>query len=314
MSSSTTFGGGISNREWRRIQREMEEARKRAEYEAMLRKFDRDMSDLKQKAKALDEIINSATSEGSAMVRQQQIEKLRQDSAQYTGGGISTDLAEYEGEYIPTDEELALQKKSVYDKALESYAQMCALMGREMDTCFQYDDARRDVLVKQLTDETERLEKIYLEQKKNIYIYETAVKVLKDMGYELVGDYSFTQRSGAEIKSTLLKMDDNTGVNLVRTPDGQYTFELVGVAEDDHAITEAEIEELFKKMDATCIPRNTIFRKKMEENGVIMNNINIRPADRDMCRLKDIRKYTQTEQEDAAFAVMEMEQQQNGQV
>lgn len=276
--------------------------------------FQKLLNTYRQNNAELQRMLNDENSELRRTAREQQQEKLRAHDAQFVISSIGTDLSEYKGEYIPTEKELAQQKLNAYSEVLRDYAQACAVLGREMDDCFQYDEERCDELIEQLQQETERLKELRLQQMKNEFIYENSVKVLEEMGYKLVGDHTIIKKSGAMVKSTLLKLDEKTAVNLVSTQDGQYTFELVGVTQEGHKPTEEELENLFRVMGETCEFRNTEYQRRMKEHGCIMENINIRPLDRSVCRTKELSKYEKAGKADRELieAAEQRMEQQNG--
>lgn len=305
MSGSTSYTVVLTPEEEAAYRAALALQLKEAAFQNLLDTYRRNNAELRR-------IMNDENSELRRTAREQQQEKLRAHDAQFAIRSIGTDLSEYKGEYIPTEKELAQQKLSVYSEVLQEYAQACAVLERKMDDCFQYDEERCDELIEQMKQETERLKELRLQQMKNEFIYENSIKVLEEMGYKLVGDHTVVKKSGAKVKSTLLKLDEKTAVNLVSTQDGQYTFELVGVTQEGHKPTEEELENLFRVMGETCEFRNAEFQRRMRAHGCIMENVNIRPLDRDACRTKEISKYKATNSSDrevSEAAEQRMEQQ-----
>lgn len=178
--------------------------------------------------------------------------------------------------------------KAEYDIALENYARICSVMDIEMADCFAYDESRAYELTSQMREETERLETMQVKQAQNQYIYDSSIKVLKEMGYELIGNESTKKRNGKTVTSTMLALDADTAVNLVSTSDGQYTFEFVGIDHDESQITEARISELFELMQTKCHIDFVHFGQKLRELGIELEQVNERPPDKSFCRFKRI--------------------------
>lgn len=187
------------------------------------------------------------------------------------------------------DEEMSFtSEKAAYDIALENYARICSVLDIEIADCFAYDESCASELALQMREETERLEAMQIKQAQNQYIYDSSIKVLQEMGYDLIGNESTKKHNGTTVTSTMLALDADTAVNLVSTSDGQYTFEFVGIDHDEAQITEERITELFELMQTKCHIDFVHFGQKLGELGIELKQVNERHPDRSFCRFKRI--------------------------
>lgn len=260
----------------------------------------------------LSEFKNQSTlsSKNIQIENKKEIEQRRINASvkEYVSRNSIADFSAYKGERIPTDTEISFKKQQEYDNVLENYARICSVLNVDMADCFKYDESRYDELIEQVKAETQRLEKLQIQQLQNQLIYETSLKVLAEMGYELIGENTITKKSGISIKSTLLRIDEDTAVNLTMTPNGQYTFELVGINNDGHAPTESEITKLFSLMCSKCHGDFVMIRKKMAEHGVMINDVNERNPDISYCRSKNISDYSQSKEDESEMNCEEKRQ------
>lgn len=279
MSGPKSYEVMLTPEERARIQREAEERRRLADFRKLLSGTN---AVVQRSSFNMDEAIKAEK------------EKIRSSISGFSSGSMDSDFSEYEGEYIPTQKDIDTQKRTRYDNALEEYARICAVLDRPMANCFDYDEEHCDEITQQMISETERLHELQIEQIQNQHIYESSIKVLEDMGYKLIGDNCITKRSGSKVRSTLLRLDEKTAVNLVQTSNGQYTFELVGVSDDYSPLSEADVMHLFELMKTTCHADFPVFRAKLREYGVLMENTNERPPAIEYCRAKNIKEYSKT--------------------
>lgn len=304
MSGPKSYTPVLTPEERARLEMIAEERRKQAEFNRLLSEFKRNRTDSSYYNNLDKEMVVVANNERT---------RLSATVANYVSQGMDTDFSAYKEARIPTEEEISLKKQHEYSIALENYARICTVLNMEMADCFEYDEVRFDELIEQVRAETQRLEDLQVQQMQDQLIYETSLRVLAEMGYELIGDNTITKKSGITVKSTLLRLDEDTAVNLTRTSNGQYTFELVGVNKDGHHPTELEIKKLFELMCSKCHGDFIIIREKLAQCGIVMNDVNAREPDISYCRSKNISEYMASDAEESE-ACCEEKRQKNGKV
>lgn len=289
MSGPKSYSVVLTAEERARLEKLAEEQRKQAEFNRIVSEFRKTLSDSSYYSKIEDEMSAVSNSER---------ERIAASVAEFAAQDVAADFSSYKEDRIPSDIEISLKKRHEYDAALEDYARICSVLNLDMADCFKYDESRYEELIQQVRAETQRLENLQVQQMQDQLIYETSLKVLAEMGYELIGDKSITKRSGITVKSTLLRLDDDTAVNLTSTSNGQYTFELVSVNNDGHYPTENEISKLFELMCTKCRGDFTIIRKKLAQYGLVMEDVIERDPDISYCRSKNIEDYTSHKQDE----------------
>lgn len=305
MSGPKSYTPALTPEQRARLEKEAEERRKQAEFNQILSDFKNNRTDENYYKNIKGEAAKSATTER---------ERISSSITNFAMQEANTDFSAYKDERIPSELENELQKREEYDTALENYARICTVMNMDMADCFEYEKSRCEELTEQIKAETQRLENLQVEQMQNQLIYAASLDVLSEMGYELIGDNTLTKKSGITVKSTLLRLDNDTAINLTSTSNGQYTFELVGVNSDGHYPTEAEIAKLFELMCSKCHVDFATFKSKLAQKGIIMNDTNERTPDISYCRSKKIGDYTAIAAESEAAAECDEKRRFNGKI
>lgn len=305
MSGPKSYTPALTAEQRARLEKEAEERRKQAEFNQILSDFKNNRRDENYFRNIKVETAKSATDER---------ERILSSIANFMSQETNTDFSVYKDERIPSELEFELQKRNEYDVALENYARICAAMNMAMADCFEYEKSRCEELTEQIKAETQRLENLQVEQMQNQLIYTASLDVLSEMGYELIGDNTLTKKSGITVKSTLLRLDNDTAINLTSTSNGQYTFELVGVNNDGHYPTEAEITKLFELMCSKCHVDFATFKSKLAQKGILMNDTNERTPDVSYCRSKKIGDYTNVAQASVVTAECDEMRRLNGKI
>lgn len=305
MSGPKSYTPVLTPEQKARLEKEAEERRKQAEFNQILSSF---------KNNRTDENYYKNVKDNAAMSAADERERIMSSIVNFTTHEANTDFSTYKDERIPSELEIELQKREEYDAALENYARICAVMNMNMADCFEYEKTRCEELTEQIKAETQRLENLQVEQMQNQLIYAASLDTLSEMGYELIGDNTITKKSGITVKSTLLRLDNDTAINLTSTSNGQYTFELVGVNSDGHYPTDAEIAKLFELMCSKCHIDFATFKSKLAQKGIIMNDTNERTPDISYCRSKKIGDYTVVADTSEAVAESDEKRQLNGKI
>ncbi len=285
MSGPKSYTPYISPEMREKFRRETEERMRKEKYNTILKDI-REIND--------DPEYNRRVENELAAVGQAERQRILASVADLAGKSIGTDFSEYKEERIPTKAEIAGKKRAEYDAVMLDYCSICAVLNMQPANCFGYQEERCDELVSQIRSETERLKQVQITEAQNRMIYEASLQVLKEMGYEIIGSDTIRKRSGATVNSTLFRLDNNTAINLTCTSNGQYTFETVGISNDDHSPSESEIRHIYDVMCATCPMAFTEFMDRLSQKDILLTEVNKRPPDIDQCRVKNISSYSQT--------------------
>lgn len=277
MSGPKTYAPTLTPEQQRRIELIAESERLNTQFSELLRRYKE-----KSSSKSLDEGIRLKLEEDT---------KKQRDSIENYVQCFKAEFSGYEYERMLSDEEILAKKRVEYDNVIEQYARVCAVLDIEMADCFEFDELRYDEIISQVKVETKRLEQVQIKQLQDKLIYDTTLKVLAEMGYELVGANSIVKKTGVTVKSTLLRLDKDTAVNITSTSNGQYTFELVSVNDDGHYLTEKEIKKLLDLMLLKCPDDFKIMKEKYAKEGIVLDDVIERAPDISYCRAKNLNDY-----------------------
>lgn len=143
----------------------------------------------------------------------------------------------------------------------------------------------------QIEDEINKINEIILKQREQEYIATCVDEVMRDMGYDLLGNRDITKKNGNHFKQELYKFDEKTAINITYSSNGQITMELGGVANEDRIPTNEEKEELIEGMECFC-NKFPEFEERMAELGIIVNNrIRLTPISKEYATIINIDDY-----------------------
>ena len=91
----------------------------------------------------------------------------------------------------------------------------------------EYDSEQSEKLIEQMQQRTDELRKIREKNTANEYVYSTALQVMKEMGYSLLGEKQTTE--GIHFHSSLFKIDNDTAFSITQSSDGSVVYEVVGI-------------------------------------------------------------------------------------
>lgn len=202
--------------------------------------------------------------------------------------------AKIEAEDITEDDDNSdrLQKiKNDFNKALEEYVSACVLAEKDIPDCFEFDEIRAEEFTSFLIAERKRILDEMMDEYSKKEAYRASILSLEEMGYTVVGSKKSRNSRENDIKSTLVKVSDNVGINMICIGDEKYTFEVVGITDDGHTITDAERQTLTKTMSDMCVSDFKTFLEKMEKRGFRAVNVDDRPPKPDYCKNKCVLDY-----------------------
>lgn len=179
-----------------------------------------------------------------------------------------------------------------YNMAIENYVKACCILNKSPDDCFNITAENIDEVISALNVETERMMKKAIEISIKQEIYSKSLEALKEMGYEVIGEKKNISANGNSINSTLVKINENIGVNMVCIDGSKFTYEVVGLAEDDHTATETEEEDIMSAMVEMCHTDFTLYLKKLSDKGLVVKDLVDRLAEKRFCKNKNISEYS----------------------
>lgn len=202
--------------------------------------------------------------------------------------------AKIEAEDITNDDNNSdgLQKiKDNFNTALEEYISACVLAEKDIPDCFEFDENRAEEFTSFLIAERKRILDEMTDEYSKREAYKASVLTLEEMGYSVVGSKNSCNSRGNSIRSTLVKVSDNVGINMICIGGEKYTFEVVGITDDGHTVTDAERQTLTKTMSEMCISDFKTFLDKMEKRGFRAVNVDDRPPKPNYCKNKCVLDY-----------------------
>lgn len=175
-----------------------------------------------------------------------------------TLGGLKKRIEAYQKEQLECRKE--------FEVLSARYHALCAMAGEEAEK-YDYTEEAADIL----TAEIERLEKAMIRQQEQEYIDTCVNDVMKEMGYDLIGERVVQKRSGKKFRNELFTFHEGTAVNVTYSSDGQIAMELGGISSEDRIPNEEECEILTEDMRSFCSEFEE-FEKRLLEKGVMVNN------------------------------------------
>lgn len=179
-----------------------------------------------------------------------------------------------------------------YNTAVENYVKACYVLGKLPDDCFELTAENFDEVISVLNVETERMMKEAADRLVKQKIYSQSMEALKEMGYEVIGEKKSVSPNGSSIDSTLVRVNENIGVNMVCIDGSKFTYEVVGLTEDNHSVTENEIENITSAMIGMCHTDFTTYLEKLSSKGLVVKDLVDRSVEKRFCKNKNILEYS----------------------
>ncbi len=142
--------------------------------------------------------------------------------------------------------------------------------------CEQLEEREKDFEFTQsglaaLEDAVSDCEQRVLRSAEQAYISRSVDEVMREMGYEVIGQRKVQKKSGRSFKSTLLTYEDGTVVNVTESSTGQITMEVGGADDIDRLPDVNERIALRKTMEAFCKDFKEI-EQRLSERGVVLDS------------------------------------------
>ena len=154
----------------------------------------------------------------------------------------------------------------------------------------EYDSENSEKLIEQMQQRTEELQKIREKNIANAYIYSTALRVMKEMGYNLLGE---KQANGnISLRSSLFQINDTTAFNFTQSSDGSIVYEVVGINNTGDLSVELT-DEIEKIMLTMCESEYEKFLKMLALRGITPAKKHRRlPPSRQFATAKNLQEYS----------------------
>lgn len=110
-----------------------------------------------------------------------------------------------------------------------------------------------------------------LYQKEQAYIADTVDEVMKEMGYDLIGNREVTKKSGKRFRDELYTFSEGTAVNIRYDNQGKITMELGGIDSTDRLPSSSEASRLKDEMVVFC-DKFTELEKRLAAKGIVCKN------------------------------------------
>lgn len=184
------------------------------------------------------------------------------------------------------------QHKKCFRIAAEELFTEAALSGIE-ETVPEFDSKNFEVQIEQMRQRKEELQKIREKNTANEYIYSTAIQVINEMGYRLLGE----KRTCGNInfRSSLFRIDDKTAFSITQSSDGSVVYEVVGVSSTGELSPEI-IDAVEHAMQTMCEDEFDRFLRLLASKGITPEGILRRlPPHRQFAAVKKLSEYTDSD-------------------
>lgn len=183
------------------------------------------------------------------------------------------------------------QRKSRFRRAVEGLFTEAALLGID-EIAPDYDSKNSEKLIEQIQQRTEELRKIREKNIANEYIYTTALRVMKEMGYSFLGEKS--SDGSVRLRSSLFRIGNNTAFSITQSSDGSVVYEVVGINNTGNLSVELT-DEIENVMLTMCESEYEKFLKLLASKGIMPAGKHRRlPPNRQFAAAKNLEEYTLT--------------------
>ncbi|MBQ9008489.1 MAG: hypothetical protein IJ088_04065 [Clostridia bacterium] len=188
--------------------------------------------------------------------------------------------------------------RTVYDKLLARCQILADVCGLNMEPV-EVTPAGIEMLQAQIAG----LEKADMERREKAYIDQAVDEVMREMGYELVGDRTAVKRSGRTVRHELYSLNEGTAVDVTYGANGQISMELGGLDTQDREPTGAEASQLAEDMREFCAHYETLARR-LADRGIEMRHMQLLPPDEQFAQIINISDYRLTGRELSGYSAV----------
>ena len=129
------------------------------------------------------------------------------------------------------------------------------------------------------------------EYSKQEYIRTALSEVMREMGYDVLGEREVTKTNGKHFENELYKYGKDTAVNVTYADNGQITLELGKLDSEDRIPTINETNYLENAMVGFCTNFKTIENRLLEKGVVLENRIVLTPPSAQYAQIINVDDY-----------------------
>ena len=130
-----------------------------------------------------------------------------------------------------------------------------------------------------------------LAEREKAYIHDSINDAMKELGYNVIGDRSFTRADGRVFKNELYKVGDGTVVNVSFSDNETITMELGAADSKDRLPTYQEAECLVEDMEVFC-SKYTDLERILLNKGVCSKLVRHMPATAEFAQVINVSEYS----------------------
>lgn len=123
------------------------------------------------------------------------------------------------------------------------------------------------------------------------YISRSIDEVMREMGYDVLGNRNVQKRNGKRFRHELFSFDDGKAVDVTYSSDGRISMELGGLDDTDRTPDSTETAELCDSMEEFCEVYNEIERRLLAK-GVVAHRISHFPPKPAYAQIINFSDYT----------------------
>lgn len=182
--------------------------------------------------------------------------------------------------------EAVAQKQIEYENLVGEYQSLCILTGCEAKQFPQSEEG-----ITALNREIERLQAVQLHHQEQEYISDCISQVMREMGYDLIGDREVVKKSGRRFRNDLYLFDEGRALSVTHSADGQITMELGGVDHGDRLPDAGEAALLKDDMEEFCGKFGEIERRLREKGVCLKERVEMLPPDEAYAAIINLKDY-----------------------
>lgn len=156
---------------------------------------------------------------------------------------------------------------SEYETLIAEYIALCKLYHYESASIpFSFES------IAILKSEITRIKDEAAKDDEQRYISRSVDEVMREMGYDVLGNRNVQKRNGKRFRHELFSFDDGKAVDVTYSSDGRISMELGGLDDTDRTPNSTETAELCDSMEEFCEVYNEIERRLLAK-GIVAHRI-----------------------------------------
>lgn len=179
---------------------------------------------------------------------------------------------------------------SRYEELCVQYVSLCELTGIRPE--LPHFSAG---VVAVLEHKVAECEQQLLAAKEQVYISESIDAVMREMGYDLIGNRDVQKRSGKHFRNELYAFGQGVAVNVTYSSDGSIAMELGGLEDIDRLPSADETCRLCRDMESFCEKFTTIEQRLQQRGVVLEKRIALKPPTEEYAQIIGVEGYEMKE-------------------